>query len=144
MERQGAPLETLRLAYSEICKSYHHVRDMQLKLLTLIPIASGTAASLVIRDVPKPEKIRPEVIRVVGLLGIGLTLGLFLYSLRGTQHANALSEQGSALEKELELTVGQFKDRPRKWTSIIGYTTASTLIYSVVLLAWAYALYLSF
>jgi hypothetical protein len=123
------------MEYSEICKSYHSVRDMQLKLLTLIPIASGTAASVVIKALG--DRLHTVM---VGLLGFALTLGLFLYSLRGTQHANALSEQGSSLEEELGLSVGQFKDRPTKMTWIIGYETASTLIYMVILIAWGYAI----
>jgi hypothetical protein len=67
---------------------------------------------------------------------------LFLYSLRGTQHADALSAQGGFLEEKLGLVVGQFKDRPRQWTWIIGYTTASIIIYVAVLGAWVYAIYL--
>jgi len=136
---QGTQLDVLKMEYSEICKSYHKVRDMQLKLLTLIPIASGTAASVVIKALG--DRVHTVM---VGLLGFALTLGLFLYSLRGTQHANALSKQGSSLEKDLGLSVGQFKDRPQKMTWIIGYTTASTLMYVVVLMAWGYAIQLGF
>lgn len=77
---------------------------------------------------------------MVGLVGFALTLGLFLFSLRGSRHADALTEQGSALEKEMRLDVGQFKDRPQKMTWIIGYTTASTLMYVVILTAWGYAI----
>jgi len=135
--QEGTPLETLRMEYSEICKSYYNVREMQLKLLTLIPIASGTAASIVIKALAD----RAHTI-MVGSLGFTLTLGLFLYSLRGTQHADKLSEQGSLLEEKLSLSVGQFKDRPQKMTWLIGYTTASTLMYVVVMLAWVYAIYL--
>lgn len=132
---QDAQLDTLKMEYSEICKSYHNVRDMQLKLLTLIPIASGTAVSVVIK-VPR-DQVHSVM---VGLVGFALTLGLFLYSLRGTRHADALTAQGSALEKEMHLDVGQFKDRPQEMTWIIGYTTASTLMYVVILTAWGYAI----
>ena len=137
--QEGTPLETLRMEYSEICKSYYNVREMQLKLLTLIPIASGTAASIVIKALAD----RAHTI-MVGSLGFTLTLGLFLYSLRGTQHANALIKQGTSLEEQLRLSVGQFKGRPDRMTWIIGYTTASTLMYVVVLTAWGYAIHLGF
>ena len=109
------------------------MREIQLKLLTLIPIASGAAASVVVKGVAGSEHLR-----FVAILGFPLTLGLFLYSLRGTQHANALSLQGSVLEEKLDLPIGQFKDRPLRWTWIIGYTTASALMYAVVLMAWVY------
>lgn len=49
LAQQSAQFEAIKMEYSEICKSYHNVRDMQLKLLTLIPIASGTAVSVVIK-----------------------------------------------------------------------------------------------
>ena len=76
----------------------------------------------------------------VGLVGFAVTLGLFLYSLRGTQHADVLTDQGSSLETKMGLSVGQFKGRPREMTWLIGYTTASTLIYFVILVAWAYSI----
>ena len=134
---QDAQLDTLKMEYSEICKSYHSVRDMQLKLLTLIPIVSGTAVSVVIK-VPT-DRVHTVMVASVGF---ALTLGLFLYSLRGTKHADALVNQGVLLEEKLGLPVGQFKDRPQKMTWLVGYTTASTLMYVVILMAWGYAIQL--
>lgn len=131
-------LDTLRLEYSEICKSYQNVRDMQLKLLTLMPIISGTAVSVVIK-VPT-DRVHTFAVASVGF---ALTLGLFLYSLRGTKHADALENQGGLLEEKLGLPVGQFKDRPQKMTWLVGYTPASTLMYMAILMAWGYAIQLA-
>jgi hypothetical protein len=133
------------MEYGELCTSYHNVRNMQLKLLTYIPIASGTAASLVVKWLPNSAIIpNPANILVAGLAGFVVTLGLFLHSLRSKKWADALEETGAALEMELGLAKGQFKDRPLKMTWLISYSTAFTLVYCAVLVPWAYALYLGF
>ena len=91
--------DTLKMEYSEICTSYHNVRDRELKLLTLIPIASTIAASILIKATEHNHNTL-----IVALISFLLTLGLFLYSLRGTAHADQLIKQGSSLEKGLGLT----------------------------------------
>lgn len=135
--KNTATTDTLKMEYSEICTSYHNVRDRELKLLTLVPIASTIAASIFIKTTDRNHGVS------VALLSFLLTLGLFLYSLRGTQHAATLIEQGCSLEKGLGLTTdnGQFSGRPAPWFG--GYTLAVALIYVPVLLAWAYAAYLA-
>jgi hypothetical protein len=149
--RQPIPTETkptpdtLRMEYGEICKSYHYVRERQLKLLTFIPIASGAAASLVVNGLPNSATApNPAYVLVAGLVGFVVTLGLFIHSLRGARWAEALEDNGAALEQQLGLTVGQFKDRPQKMTRVIGYTTAFALVYCAVLVPWAYAFYLGY
>jgi hypothetical protein len=88
--------DTLKMEYSEV--GYHNMSDRELKLLTLIPIASTIAASIFIKTTDHNHDV------FVVVLSFLLTLGLFLYSLRGTAHADQLIKQGSSLEKGLGLT----------------------------------------
>jgi len=127
--------DTLKMEYSEV--GYHNMSDRELKLLTLIPIASTIAASIFIKTTDHNHDV------FVVVLSFLLTLGLFLYSLRGTAHADQLIKQGSSLEEGLGLTKtnGQFLGRPTPWLG--GYTLAASLIYVPVLLAWGYAAYLA-
>lgn len=135
MSKDNAAMDMLRMEYSEICASYHRVREQELKLLTLIPIVSTIAASLFIKTSP------PDHALVVSVLSFVLTFGLFLYSYHGMRHGARLVLQGSELERELGLSIGQFTGRPRPWLG--GYSVAVSLIYIPVLAAWAYAAYLA-
>lgn len=134
-----ASVETLHLEYSEICKSYHAVRDVQLKLLAFIPVVSGIAASLLIG---KP--INTDYLHVVGGLGLIFTIGIFMYALRADHHASALIQHGASIEHQLHLEKGQFKDRPKATFGIFGYTPALTLIYLGLLIMWIYIIRLGF
>ena len=127
--------ETLRMEYSEICKSYHTVREVQLKLLAFIPVVSGIAASLLIG-----KQINTEYFHVVGVLGLIFTIGVFLYGLRADHHASALIKHGASVERLLHLEIGQFKDRPTPRFGILGYAPALVLIYFGLLVVWIYVI----
>jgi hypothetical protein len=126
-------VETLRLVYSEVCKGYYNVREIQLKLLAFIPAISGIAASLVIG-----KQIDTTHLPIVGILGVVFTIGVFTYGIRADQHAQSLIRHGRSLEQALKLDEGQFKNRPKPYGRVLGYTTALSLIYAGLLLAWGY------
>jgi hypothetical protein len=138
-EKDGANQESLRMGYSEVCKSYHAVRDAQLKLLALLPVIMGVGVSLLIH-----QKLAPLHYYVVGGLGASFTVGLYLYGARADEHASALIKHGALLETELKLPKGQgqFRDRtPPGFRGFLGYTPALILIYSALVVAWACVIY---
>src|ERR671930_127129 len=94
----------LRLAYQEICKSYQAIVDFRAKLLGFLPLASGAGAYAVLSKEPVPGWAW-----VAGVFGFAITLGLFIYELRGLQRAGALEQAGSQIELALGLTNGQFR-----------------------------------
>jgi hypothetical protein len=132
--------ETLRLGYSEVCKSYQAVRETQLKLLAILPVIMGVAVSLLINQ--GKNDLTPFHYYVVGGLGIFFTIGLYFYGLRADQHATALIRHGALLEEKLYFPKGQFKDRPAPRLGVLGYTLAFTLIYLALLVAWASLIYI--
>jgi hypothetical protein len=127
--------ESLHMQYSEICKSYHTVRDVQLKLLAFIPVLSGIAASLLIG-----KQINTENLHIVGALGLIFTIGIFLYGIRADQHASALIRHGALVERLLNLEIGQYKDRPTPRFGFLGYTAALILIYLGLAAVWVYVI----
>lgn len=68
-------------AYTEVCRSYHAVDDFRAKLMALLPFASGTGGAFLLAKQSQPD-VAPYL-GPIGLLGIGVTLGLFFYELRG-------------------------------------------------------------
>jgi hypothetical protein len=129
-------VETLRMAYSEVCKGYYNVREIQLKLLAFIPVISGIAASLIIG-----KQIDTKHLPVVGVLGVVFTIGVFIYGIRADQHAQSLISHGRSLEHALKLEGGQFTNRPKPYVRVLGYTTALSLIYGGLLLAWGFVIW---
>src|ERR671937_64415 len=127
-------LANLRLAYQEVCKSYQSIIDFRAKLLGFLPLASGAGAYAVLSKEPLPNWAW-----VAGVLGFAVTLGLFLYELRGLQRAGALEETGRELEIQMGLLSGQFREEPRGylggWLDARG---AAWLIYPSVEASWLY------
>ncbi len=127
-------LANLRLAYQEVCKSYQAIVDFRAKLLGFLPLASGAGAYAVLSKEPLPTWAW-----VAGVFGFAITLGLFLYELRGLQRAAALEQTGREIEIQLGLMSGQFREEPRArlggWLDARG---AAWLIYPSVEASWLY------
>ena len=131
-------LANLRLAYQELCKSYQAIVDFRAKLLGFLPLFSG-AGLVSILNGGTPNSGPPAYAWVAGLFGFAVTLGLFLYELRGLQRAAALEQAGLELEARLELPGGQFSGQPAAHLfGVVDSRAAAWLIYSTVLAGWAY------
>jgi hypothetical protein len=127
--------ENLRIVYSELCRSYHAIADFRAKLLALLPIASGAGGLLILGE----KDIVKEYFVPIGVFGATVTLGLFIYELRGIQRCKALIKAGKALETEMEIADGQFGARPKGHLGgLIGADTAGWIVYLTVLAAWCY------
>jgi hypothetical protein len=124
----------LRLAYQELCKSYQAIADFRAKLLGFLPLASGAGAYAVLSKEPVPPWAW-----VAGVFGFAITLGLFLYELRGLQRAGALEEAGRELEAQLGLTSGQFRQDVEPFLrGFVDPRGAAWLIYPTVQASWLY------
>jgi hypothetical protein len=127
-------LNNLRLAYQEVCKSYQAIADFRAKLLGFLPLASGAGAYAVLSKEPTPAWAW-----VAGVFGFAITLGLFLYELRGLRRAAALEQVGRDLELQLGLSTGQFRDQPdAPLHGFIDARGAAWLIYPAVQASWLY------
>jgi hypothetical protein len=131
-----APVENVRLAYQELCKSYQAIVDFRAKLLGFLPLASGASVFALLGNGKDPV---PYYAWVVGLFGFAITLGLFLYELRGLQRSSVLERTGRDLEVELGLLNGQFSVQPSaQLHGFVDARGAAWVIYPATLAAWAY------
>jgi hypothetical protein len=134
--------ESLRVLYQEICKSHATITDFRAKLLALLPLASGTGALLLLTREANTRYFGP-----IGLYGLAITSGLFIYELRGIQTCIGLRDHAAALEEALRIPTGhgQFRNRPRAaFGGFIGAEGASWTIYLAILVGWAYTAGLGF
>jgi hypothetical protein len=126
--------EDLRAVYSEVCKSYHAIADFRAKLLALLPIASGAGGLLILAE----KNTVKEYLGPVGVFGVAVTLGLFVYELRGIQRCKDLIEAGKALEAKMEIA-GHFRSRRKgRLGGLVGAEAAGWIVYLTVLAAWCY------
>jgi hypothetical protein len=123
-----------RIAYQEVCKSYQSIVDFRAKLLGFLPLASGAGAYAVLSKEPSPPWEW-----VAGLFGFMITLGLFLYELRGLQRAASLEQAGRELEQQLGLASGQFREQPEAYLrGFVDPRGAAWIIYPTVEASWLY------
>lgn len=126
-----------RTLYERVCTQHDGIAEFRGKLLSLLPIASGAGIFLLFDNSGIPETLRPHLV-AIGVFGLAVTTGLFLYELRGIQKCNALIEAARYLEQELSPGVeGAFRSRPQA-TWGVGAETAALIVYPGVAGAWAY------
>jgi hypothetical protein len=128
MAYQGAVLKgkALELAYHRACENYEAITEFRAKLLTLLPLATGTGAFLLL------QKADRDLVGPIGLLGFVVTVGLFAYELRGMQRCSRLEVQACTLEEHLGLSEeeGPFKGQPsRSLGGMLGPPAAALIIY---------------
>ena len=135
-------LEILRFFYDQLCTAYHKVDEFRAKLLGLLPLASGVAIYGAL-DAGKKISFLPYLTEI-GLFGIIVTIGLFLYELKGIQKCTAFIANGAELERRFW---GKGTIAPAKFTAlsqkevgwrIITEPVASALVYAVVIAGWTY------
>ena len=122
--------QSLRDSYSQICSSYHAIDDFRTKLLGFLPLASGLGIFAITKD-------EEHYVGFVGIFGIFITIGLSLFEVYGIAKCANLIQIGSRIENRLGV-FGQFNTRPNPIACIINEVSASALIYSSVLAAWAF------
>jgi hypothetical protein len=132
----GPSDETLRLVYELTCQSYHGIADFRGKLLALLPLASGTGIFLLLGDAAPKQLLAP-----IGVFGVVVTMGLFIYELRGIQRCHRLENQAEALEDALNLAPDQrgiLHLPERDWHEMLEPPAASLIVYLAVIFAWLY------
>lgn len=138
--------ENLRTVYQELCTSYRAIDDFRGKLLGFLPLASGTGIFLLIYDEERLAAVK-DAFLPIGVFGILITLGLFIFEIYGIRRCTHLIIFGESLEKHMHLE-GQFAHRPPGLRTIeqsatglsrfVSEPLASGIIYSVVMAAWAF------
>jgi hypothetical protein len=127
--------------YQRVCESYHAVDDFRMKLLGLLPLATGAGVFLLLNG--KAELINNTDVSVqiamgaIGAFGFLFTLGLFCYELFGIKKCHYLILTGKKLETDLQIT-GQFRSRPPNVARYVAEPFASSIIYPTSMASWLF------
>jgi hypothetical protein len=125
-------------AYEELCNRHQQIDEFRGKLLALLPIASGAAALVLLLN---NSGTVGEYLLPIGVYGIAITFGLFIYELHGIAVCKQIMEQAGGLENDLKIPTyeGQYRDRNQNLLHrIIEVEMASWIVYISVLGGWVY------
>jgi len=104
----------------------------------LLPIASGAAGLVLLRSNPIAVQ---KFLLPVGIYGLAITFGLFIYELHGIAVCKRIMEQAEGLENDLNIPKGrgQYRDRNQNWLHrVIEVEMASWIVYLSVMAGWFY------
>ena len=117
--------------------------EFRTKLLTLLPIASGTGILLLLRG--ETQSDAPQLLVAAGIFGFLVTVGLFLHELYNIEWCYTLWDCGEALEKKLfndPANRGVFLGAPKDlFAGAVSAKGAALVIYPSTLGGWAYLAY---
>jgi len=133
--------EEIRLAYQEVCNSFHAIADFRAKLLGLLPLVSGVGIFILLNQGFTSSTAR--YLLPIGIFGFIVTLGLSFYELRGIQKCNSLVKGGQNIEALFGI-YGQFRLLPSPINGFIRNTLAARIIYPAVLAAWVFVALVNF
>lgn len=128
-------------AYKQVADSFRQLAEMRFKLLALVPAVSGTAITLISKDI-EAFKRDPIPRGLVALMAFIVTLGIVFYDVRNSQIYNSLIRRAKELESGMQLH-GPFSARPPRSLRFLGLVSiwhdrGLALIYGSVLGAWMF------
>ena len=138
----AATPEAVRLIYQELCRSHSAIADFRAKLLALLPLASAGGIVLLL-DGARPAGSGP-VLCAVGLYGFAVTVGLFMYELRGIEDCILLRARAQHIEAAhvllaLPEEASQFRGRGRgHLDGLVDEIGAGLIVYPAVMAAWLF------
>ena len=135
-------MENLKVIYEQICLSHRSISQFRGQLLALLPVVSGAGIFLLLNeDIDLSESgihLFP-----VGIFGALISLGFFIYELRGLQRCRGLIACAKKLEAQILVDsrsrFGPFQFRQDSALGgMLGSTGAALIIYPSVISAWFY------
>ncbi len=119
--------------YAEVGAQYRAIDDLRLRLLGLLPLATGTGIFVLTRS----DETSPIVLAVTGLFGAVATISLFIYELHGIEKCAHYIHRGEQIENSFEIR-GAFTERPHSFMGFVSEFLPAILIYPASLAGWTY------
>lgn len=142
------PRDDYRELYTQVCESYRSIDDFRMKLLGLLPVATGAGVLALLSSGKvdlgatgsELEQIQ-QVLAAVAIFGVAITLGLFAYELHGIVKCGRLIKIGARIERDMGPSgrfFGQFETRPHRVVGLIDVPFASSVVYPAAVAVWVF------
>jgi hypothetical protein len=135
---RGDGNRTAQLAvYTEIGNNYRAMDDLRLRLLALLPLATGAGIVVLLGG----HGVSAAIDVPVGLFGMVATISLYFYELHGIEKCAHYIDAGARLEEDFKVR-GSFTNRPHGIYRIVSELLPAALIYPASFTGWLFlALY---
>src|SRR3954470_22281373 len=127
--------DDVRAVYQQLCESYRAIDESRLRLLGLLPLATG--AGILVLSGRDARDMDNGLSIAVGLFGVVATIGLYCYELHGMKKCGALIDAGKLIEHHMRLN-GQFERRPHEVAGFIDEPFSASITYPASLAGWTY------
>jgi hypothetical protein len=134
----GQVLTAQAAVYTEIGNNYRAMDDLRLRLLALLPLATGAGIVLLLGGHSASAAIDVPV----GLFGMVATISLYFYEVHGIEKCAHYIDAGAKLEEDFKVR-GSFTNRPHGVSRVIvSELLPAALIYPASFTGWLFlALY---
>jgi hypothetical protein len=123
--------------YAQVGDNYRAIDDLRLRLLALLPLATGTGILVLLGG----HSVSPAIGVPVGVFGMVATISLYFYELHGVEKCAHYIYRGAQLEEDLNVP-GSFINRPHHIFGVVSELVPSALIYPASFAGWVFlALY---
>lgn len=124
--------------YTEIGNNYRAMDDLRLRLLALLPLATGAGIVVLLGG----RRVSAAIDVPVGLFGMIATISLYFYELHGIEKCAHYIDAGAKLEQDFKVR-GSFTNRPHGVLRVIvSELLPAALIYPASFTGWLFlALY---
>jgi hypothetical protein len=123
--------------YAQVSDNYRAIDDLRLRLLALLPLATGTGIFVLLGG----DGVSGDVAVPVGLFGMVATLSLYFYELHGVEKCAHFIHRGEELERQMKVR-GSFRNRPPAIFGVVSELLPSMIIYPASFAGWVFvALY---
>ena len=128
---------SIAAVYAQVGENYRQIDDLRLRLLALLPLATGTGLLVLLGG----HSVSAAIDVPAGVFGMVATLSLYFYELHGVEKCAHYIDRGASLEDDLGV-LGSFTNRPHHIFGVVSELLPSALIYPASFAGWLFlALY---
>jgi hypothetical protein len=120
--------------YAEAGANYRSIDDLRLRLMALLPLATGTGIFLLLRPEGAPNA---SIIVPAGVFGVLATLSLFFYELHGFEKCAHFIHRAQQIEESIGVR-GAFTARPHNIFGIVSELLPAAVVYPASLAGWLF------
>jgi len=134
MADQPSKANTLAV-YAELGNNYRAIDDLRLKLLALLPLATGTGILVFLRNSDVDSSAGVAI--PVGVFGMVATVCFYFYELHGVEKCAHYIHRAQLIEQDLEIR-GSFRERPGAVHKVVSELLPTMVVYPVSLATWLF------
>jgi hypothetical protein len=125
--------------YAELSNNYRAIDELRLKLLALLPLATGTGILVFLGRSGAASGLDASayVAVPVGVFGMVATVSLYFYELHGVEKCAHFIHRGDLIERQLDV-YGSFRNRPHHIFGVVSELLPTMIIYPTSLATWLF------